>query len=180
MKEKKQDDLVGSVDLIPREEKKKKKKRLFFFLFWFVLTPVIFVSGFYLMNEYVKNEHKKNVVDGVNFNPEEEPEEKEEDDRKISIPGYSGITINSTQSQVPLINPEVNNVLFKYTVMIDNQNVFETDLFPPGKAILFDARERLGPGVFTGYLLIETFDLETQAQYNGAKVNISISIANPQ
>lgn len=98
------------------------------------------------------------------------------DQGEIEIFGYDKLIINAENPYVPLINPAGNTVYFKFTVRNGESILGTTDLIPPGKCVYWNAKEVLPPGEYSLVLNLATYDITTQAQYNGANVTVNITV----
>lgn len=88
----------------------------------------------------------------------------------ISIPGYSMVY----GPEIQLINPADNDVYFIYKIYKDESLVYESKLISPNHVAIFNASDVLGQGRHQVQFQIETYDMETQQQYNGANMNVEI------
>ena len=98
---------------------------------------------------------------------------------EIEIPGYSSLYASKKEPNIQLSNPKVNDVYFKYIIKDTktDKTIFESDLIEPGKALLWDAGNELKKGEYVFNFYIQTFDIKTLANCEGAcNRNVSLII----
>lgn len=95
---------------------------------------------------------------------------------EIEVLGYDKLQLDADNPYLPLINPPGNTVYFKFTVRNGATILDTTDLIPPGQCVYWNAKESLPAGEYTLILNIATYDVTTQAQYNGANVAVEVTI----
>ena len=92
------------------------------------------------------------------------------DDEGIEIPGYSQVY----GPEIQLINPANNDVYFAYKIYKDETLVYETKLISPNQVATFNSVDALGVGRHQVRFEIDTYDMETNEQCNGATMNVEI------
>ena len=90
----------------------------------------------------------------------------------ISIPSYpSEIHMGSDQSslRINLINPVENTVYFKFSITVDDEVIYQSGLVPPGQTVPTQELSRTLPiGSYAGSIIIQTYDMVTEEEMNGA------------
>jgi hypothetical protein len=96
----------------------------------------------------------------------------------IAIPGFSELVFYSgqTKQSVNFYNPEVNNCLFRMSLYINNELVWQSDLVQPGYGFyeIYLSRQ-YSNGNYFGYLKIECFSKDGIA-LNSARVNFNLTV----
>ena len=96
----------------------------------------------------------------------------------IAIPGFSDLVFYSgqTKQSVNFYNPEVNNCLFRMSLYINNELVWQSDLVQPGYGFyeIYLSRQYSNSNYF-GYLKIECFSKDGIA-LNSARVNFNLTV----
>lgn len=168
--------LTGQNGYIVVEYKSFKTILLIILLLLFVVIPVAFASVplvttiIQLFNKSkvpIPNIPGKEIAENVisiqdkgTYVPEQE---------MIAFVGTNSMWASKDEPYVYLQNPEENDVGFTYTVTNHNTGEIlleETGLIPPGKAYAWEVYESLGETTIVDFL-VNTYDLETNAQYNG-------------
>lgn len=103
--------------------------------------------------------------------------ETAEDAKYIEIPGYSNIYI-SKGSTVDLVNPEGNQVYFKYTITEGDQTIYESDYIKPGEKIAWNAPDYIsGVGEHDLIFAVSTVDVENGSACNGATFAVTAIVS---
>lgn len=76
----------------------------------------------------------------------------------IEVAGYANLLVYDEYQTIDLINMKNNTVFQKYTILLDDEIVFETGLIPPGKVVDWNAYETLPAGKHTVIFNISTYD----------------------
>ena len=89
---------------------------------------------------------------------------------QIEIAGYAELSVDSKNQTIQLVNPNSNDVYFKYIIKKAGTDkvVFESKLIEPGKAFLWNAKKALKVGKHKLDFCIQTFDIKTKANCQGA------------
>lgn len=97
---------------------------------------------------------------------------------RIDIPGYAKLSISADNPNIPLMNLDSNSVYFVYTIVEDGNVLLKTDAIPPNKQIDVNFYDLLNNkvGIHNTEFIIETFDIETLMQCNGATQDVEIII----
>ncbi|GFO85983.1 MULTISPECIES: hypothetical protein [Anaerostipes] len=92
----------------------------------------------------------------------------------IKIPGYGELTVpkNDSTWNITLANPKDNHCYFRYTITVNDDTLYKSDLIEPGKAIKqFKVSKRLDPGDYEIYLKISTYSMDDDlTPMNGANI----------
>lgn len=95
----------------------------------------------------------------------------------IEIPGYSLLWVSADEPNITLINPEGNDVYFKYTISEDDKVIIDTDYLKPNSQIEVDLYKQLsGTGEHKLQFLISTYDVETLSDCNGAIQDVTVKV----
>lgn len=104
---------------------------------------------------------------------------KEEEIPKISddtqVPLYTDVILEKDKAKLSLLNPEGNKVYFVYEIMEGESQIYKSKAFKPGKMVEADL-SGLSEGKHDITINIHAYDLETEAECNGATQNISVFI----
>lgn len=149
-----------------RNEKKSSKKWIILLL----LFLLCFLAGFYyLYSNNSKNDFREETS-AIGYTTKiQKPKNFK---NQIALPGFSKIKVKKGDSyaKVALSNPSFNEVYFKYTVKMKENNkiLLTTDAIPPGKAVQgFKIPKDLAVGEYEIVIAIKTYDKKTKAVLNG-------------
>ncbi len=96
----------------------------------------------------------------------------------IAIPGYSELKMVADTDilYVALWNPDGNPCYFKFSIIMDDEVLYESGLVAPGQAVTeVQLSKEIPQGIYDATIKIRTYDLEdTDAELNGGEVAISI------
>ena len=103
---------------------------------------------------------------------------QDNEDNKISIPGYKKIIVDNNNPNIKLVNPSDNDVYFVYTITnIETEKViYKTNAIKPGNMIELNIKNILDAGEYSLSFQIDTYDYETQVACNGAVQKVSLYI----
>ena len=98
-----------------------------------------------------------------------EPGQEDTGNETVDFVGYDDLSVTASSPYIYLQNPEGNDVYFSYVISDASGTEYETtDLIPPGKALEWDAKSKLGSGEHTINMEVNTYDMEdTAIPYNG-------------
>lgn len=142
-----------------------------------ILILVIIFLGFKSCG-MADNQNLKLDDEAVNWNGKQElPKAKLDGDiPAIAIPGFDSITFisNQTKQKVNFYNPEINDCYFLMTLVIDDEEVWQSGNVAPGKGYYEIELNRTYPVTqANGVLRIRCFK-ENGAELNSAAVKFSI------
>lgn len=151
------------------EDKKNNKRK------WLlIILLLLLISGFftgYLLNHPVLH---KSDIDGEEITLKE-PEIKN-GIVMTRIPGYANEILNAENRELRLMNPECNQVLFQYEIVINDQVIYATKQIPPNRMVRADLYELLDAGDYDATLHISTFDVKTKEPCNGANLHLKLQV----
>lgn len=137
---------------------------------WIILALLLlcFLTGFYYFNKTIN--HFKEETTAISYSTKQKKPKNFKD--QIALPGFSKIVVKKGDSfaKVALSNPSFNEVFFKYTVKLieNNKLLLSTEAIPPGKAVLgFDIPTDLKIGEHKVEITITTYDKKTKKILNG-------------
>ena len=116
--------------------------------------------------------------DAVSWQGEQPLQNAKTDKKEIAIPGFTSLvfTANQTAQKVNFYNPESNNCLFLFQLIIDDSILWESGYCPPGNGYYnIELTEPLQNGEYNGLLKIQCFR-ETGEQLNGASVKFDLIV----
>ena len=151
------------------EEKKRKRKKWIILL----LLLLLLLLGLTQCRACSIEEQVKELEAGTEWDgqlPQNGERPMAGDDEGIEIPGYSQVY----GPEIQLINPTNNDVYFVYKIYKDEKLVHETKLISPNQVATFNSVDTLGVGRHQVRFEIDTYDMETNVQYNGATMNVEI------
>ncbi len=117
------------------------------------------------------------------FNPEIEVQEEisqsvKEKKGEIKIKGFTSMAVSKETGKATVLfeNPEENDCYFVFSVYLNSGTLlYKSKMLPPGRQIrqiTFD--EILPEGEYQGYVLIDTYNMESGNPLNKGKFNITI------
>lgn len=157
-----------------------KKKR-------FIYILIIFVHLLCLILLLLKcchnpgTEHPPNLTpdnDAVSWQGEQPLQNTKTDKKKLQYPVLLPLffSANKTAQKVNFFNPESNNCLFLFQLIIDGSILWESGYCPPGNGYYnIELKEPLQNGEYKGLLRIQCFR-ETGEQLNGASVKFDLLV----
>lgn len=92
------------------------------------------------------------------------------------IPGYPDKTISKHDREIQLINPERNQVLFKYTIVCNDKFIYQTEFIAPGNMVSVDLYKLLEQGSYAVILKVETLDIQTKQTCNSANIHLNLTV----
>ncbi len=173
------------------EEKREKnsgevKKAITIVILLLLLLPVICYSFYYIgYNKGTKPENpteKKELNIAQNLSDAGDLPVNGEDslvsEEQIDIPGYAKLTVDEEVSYISLMNLDTNTVYFVYSIYEGDNLLFKTDAIPPNKQLDVNFYELLEgkKGPHNLLFVIDTFDIETHRQCNGASQDVVITV----
>ena len=157
-------------------QNKKKKKTARNVILIAGLAVIIFAAACMILS---RNQQKTQTAQGIVLDENAEAWDGNMNDMSngksgIKIPGYGELTVPQGDNtwNITLANPKGNNCYFRYTVTVDGETLYKSDLIEPGKAVRqFEVSKLLDPGVYEIHLNISTYSLDDgQTPMNGANV----------
>lgn len=96
----------------------------------------------------------------------------------ISLPGYSEVKMEAgtDMAYLALWNPEDNPCYFKYTILLEDEVLYESALIPPGQAITkVKLNRRMERGIYTVMMRVSTYDLKDyEKPLNGGEIQTKL------
>lgn len=92
------------------------------------------------------------------------------------IPGYADMKIDKSNREIRLINPEHNQVLFKYTIICNGKSVYQTEYIAPGHMVKTNLYEHLDHGKYSVTLKLETRDIQSNQVCNSANIHLNLTV----
>ncbi len=100
------------------------------------------------------------------------------DENYIALPGYSEVSMaaDTNYMQIALWNPSANTCLFRFSILMDDEVLYESGLVEPGYAVQEQYLSRsIAEGTYDAVIKIQCYDLEdTTAELNGGEINIKV------
>ena len=164
------------------------KKILILLILLFLLFPVLCYSFYYVgykkaaTNLDKSSLEQKDLIVADNLSDAGDlpvnGTDSEVSEEQIDIPGYSKLTVDENESIIPLMNLDTNSVYFVYTIFEGDKKLLETEAIPPNKQLNVDFYELLEgkKGIHKLLFVIDTFDVESKRQCNGASQDVSITV----
>lgn len=168
------------------DEKKSSKKRVIILLLLLIFIPILCYAGYNLgYKKAVENliglqgenlDVEKNLYDAGDLPVNGETSNVSEE--KIDIPGYAKLTVDKDVPYISLMNLDTNTVYFVYSIYEEDRLLLKTDAIPPAKQIDTNFYELLGgnKGKHNLLFVIETYDLNTFKQCNGASQDVVVTV----
>lgn len=94
----------------------------------------------------------------------------------IEISVYPQMVVNNDIQTIPLYNGENNTVYFVFNIYEGDTLLHQTGLIPPGYRVQWNAYEALESGEHDITMVIECYDVDTQAACDGATTHCSIIV----
>lgn len=98
----------------------------------------------------------------------------------INIPGYESLdfTAGKTTQSVRFHNPADNACIFRLTLSLVDETLWQSEDIAPGKKVDSISLERaLDAGDYTAKLRYECFTLEDKAPLNGAEIEVALHVS---
>lgn len=96
----------------------------------------------------------------------------------ISLPGYDSVTLQAgtDTAYVALWNPPKNPCYFKFSIILDEETLYETGLIEPGKAVTeIKLNRTFEAGTYPIQIKIDTFDLgDKDTPLNGGLIETNL------
>lgn len=129
---------------------------------WFVQSTMI---------EHVLDPNAKSYTPSVEHNVVTDPDH-------IALPGYDDIRMEagSDIAYLALWNPEGNPCLFKFTLLKDGEQLYQSGMIEPGKAVTeVKLSQSIAKGVHDATLKIQTYAIDDpEIELNGGEVLIKL------
>ena len=107
----------------------------------------------------------------------EEYPDIESNQETISIPGLADkYTVTAKNRELYLVNPKVNDVYFKYQILLNGEVIYESNHIPPDKMEKVDLYEILEAGTHDIEIMVNTIDVETHEACNSAKLETTVTV----
>lgn len=153
----------------------KKKKT------WIVLALLLLLAGcigtgiHYSMN---KNEPPKTVIIGGQEIVIKDPIYLDDGKTEaIEIPGFdSSYVIDENNPVMYLTNPENNTVLFRFTLVANGNEIYQSDYIPPNKMVAPDLYTMLDAGTYSLAIQMNTLDIQTLEPCNSVTQQTTIQV----
>ena len=92
------------------------------------------------------------------------------------IPGYSDMVIDRSNREIRLINPEHNQVFFKYTIICNGNSIYQTKYIVPSHMVKVNLYELLDQGNYDVVLKLETRDIQSKQACNSANIRLHLMV----
>lgn len=113
------------------------------------------------------------AYDGTMDNGKTDSEEM----RFIEFPAFTTIYV-SPDSTVDLVNPESNHVYFKYTILENDEVLYESDYIAPGQKYAWQASDYItGAGEHAVVFSVSTVGVDDQQPRNGAEFAVTAVVS---
>ena len=113
------------------------------------------------------------AYDGTMDNGKTDSEEM----RFIEFPAFTTIYV-SPDSTVDLVNPESNHVYFKYTILENDEVLYESDYIAPGQKYAWQASDYItGAGAHAVVFSVSTVGVDDQQPRNGAEFAVTAVVS---
>lgn len=97
--------------------------------------------------------------------------------RYIEFPAFTTIYVNP-DSTVDLVNPESNHVYFKYTILENDEVLYESDYIAPGQKYPWQASDYItGSGEHAVVFSVSTIGMDDQQPRNGAEFAVTAVVS---
>ncbi|MFI3325860.1 MAG: hypothetical protein R3Y35_06775 [Clostridia bacterium] len=165
------------------------KKTTFSTIFVKVILPVfvgifVAVGAYFILGDLNQNTIDEQQNQSFEF---EEDQTREENESTVSsgieIPGYSTITIPSSETDVSVnfYNPENNNVYFEISLILTetSEEIYKSNLLSPSQHLYeITLNRELESGEYDMTILYNTYSMdENFIPKNGATVNCILKVA---
>lgn len=151
----------------------------FNFLIFFLILGLLGIFGFYFLFSSLtdSNNIEFPIIGGQEIEDYQDFSDKEQVMDYIEIPSLERVyNLTSDNKEIFLINPDGNTVYFKYTLILNNQEILSTDYIEPNKMIKANIYDLLDEGSYQIKAFISTIDVETLENCNGATLSTTINI----
>lgn len=159
----------------------KPKKKLFLVLILIAALCIGIGSGILISHRHASADAGQGVTLDTNAVDYSDNTSEESAAKYIRFPGYSDITLKSTDTSIPIVltNPDVNPCYFSFTVTVDEDTnaILESNWVAPGKALEgVTLSQPLTTGDHTLHIKISTKSLNTEEAMNGGNVEVPLHV----
>lgn len=98
--------------------------------------------------------------------------------KMIDIPGITSLVFKPDEKnqKVNLYNPETNDCLFRFNLIVDDKQYWQSGFCAPGHGYYdIELDETIPGGTYTAYMLVECFK-EDGTKLNGANVEFQLEV----
>ena len=125
-----------------------------------VLCAVILVLIFYHPNRGQPPTNLEADSDATTYDGNQDLPQRKEETKQIAIPGIESLVFiaGQTEQKVNFFNPDVNDCLFRLTLSVDNEPIWQSGYIEPGKGYYTISLDNaLEVGEYKATLLYECF-----------------------
>lgn len=157
------------------------KKKLFLVLILIAALCIGIGSGILISHRHASADAGQGVTLDTNAVDYSDKTSQESVAKYIRFPGYSDITLKSTDTSIPIVltNPDVNPCYFSFTITLDDTSdaLLQSDWVAPGKALEgVTLSQPLTTGDHTLHIQIRTKSLDTEEPMNGGNVEVPLHV----
>lgn len=145
-------------------ENKNERKNLILIIIVIILLLISLVLLYILISErFKKTVYSDKTVSENQSDIALDIDRKDDSDAYTELMGFGTLTINKSNPEVYLINPESNKVNLSFDVFYEDELLYSSGLIQPGKMETFDIYSRLDAGRHTLLYSISSYEQESNA-----------------
>ena len=104
-------------------------------------------------------------------------DDTESETRFIEFPAFTTVYVQPGTT-IDLVNPETNHVYFKYTILENDNVLYESDYIAPGQKFAWDATDYIkGAGDHAVVFSVSTISVDDQQPRNGAEFAVTAVVS---
>lgn len=136
-----------------------KRKRIILIVLIILLLLICSVCVWFLTHRQPNQPDSGNSIEADSnadeWNGEQDLNQRKQETRNIAIPGIQSLVfdVNKTNQKVNFYNPEENECLIQFTLVVDEKELWQSGYCEPGKGYYnIDLSEPLEAGTYKAYL----------------------------
>lgn len=146
--------------------KNTKNRKKLFLIIVLILLLLLLILGFFFLKSHKNNDVKKG---GITYQTEETTTTKNER-KNIIFPGYTTSTKTykiSENKTLELMNPDINDVNFVYTITENGKEIFVSENIKPGNSYQWEICQYFEKGPHEININITPYSIEDNTIKNG-------------
>lgn len=156
----------------------KRRKRIYTFLIILLLLLLIGAIIYILCNQHNSSPTLPTDENAVEWEGEQKVPRLQNGQKGIAIPGFDTLVFkaNQTQQKVNFYNPSENDCLFRMTLYINDEALWQSGYCAAGNGYYdIDISKSFAVGNYPAYLKVECFKSDG-TPLNGAKVEFNLIV----
>lgn len=141
-----------------------------------IVTTVLLLISFGVFLHICDNDVNKSNGVGVIWNGKQNIDSAATAEY-VAIPGITDLTLvsNKKEQKVNLYNPEQNNCLMSFCIVVNDETIWQGGKLNPGFGYYdIELLKTLSKGDYIGELITRCYSIENETELNGSKMKINI------